>query len=50
MTELAVKTTKKESTRTQKKNKEDAFLAVLAYRNTTSQGMPLSTAQRMLDK
>ena len=49
MAESAVKTAKR-TLRKAKENDEDAFLAVLAHRNTISQGVGQSPAQRMLDR
>ena len=49
MAESAVKTAKR-ILRKAKENDEDAFLAVLAHRNTISQGVGRSPAQRMLDR
>ena len=49
MAESAVKTAKR-IIRKAKENNEDAFLAVLVHRNTISQGIGQSPAQRMFDR
>ena len=49
MAESAVKTAKR-ILRKAKENDGDTFLAVLAHRNTISQGVGQSPAQRMLDR
>ena len=49
MAESAVKTAKRILHKA-KENDKDAFLAVLAHRNTISQGVGQSPGQRMLDR